>query len=339
MDLDSLDEIASGSDLTLVATGKGGLASLFPLDAERTVYTEPQRQLLMVTLQGPDHSDETWGYRSAGGTHSVFNLHADFGEAWIGPYLHKDVGPSWSFRGFAKPDSPWVERFDTATDAHSARQAVVDLYREYFPKDAVEVEQLRVIEQDPHSWLRGAVTPTVRRGVGRTAGGHVVAAIGDTAISFDPVAGQGAQNTVVQVAALVAAVRDHVGDFTEQWLSAQFEKHWEARGHGAAETTRLFSNGKDYDGITAQIDELREVARAHKREVKVGLNGFIIARDTEKEARETLREIVAKANRPAVEGFRNAVKQAGSSTGDGKGMWADSSFEDLVQYNDGFARS
>ena len=68
----------------------------------------------------------------------------------------------------------------------------------------------------------------------------------------------------------------------------------------------------------------------------MGLNGFIIARDTEKEARDTLREIIEKANKPAVEGFRGAVQQAGSATGDKKGMWADSSFEDLVQYNDGF---
>jgi FMNH2-dependent dimethyl sulfone monooxygenase len=30
------------------------------------------------------------------------------------------------------------------------------------------------------------------------------------------------------------------------------------------------------------------------------------------------------------------VKSAGQSTGDKKGMWADSGFEDLVQYNDGF---
>jgi FMNH2-dependent dimethyl sulfone monooxygenase len=72
------------------------------------------------------------------------------------------------------------------------------------------------------------------------------------------------------------------------------------------------------------------------REVKVGLNGFVIARDSEKEAKEVLREIIDKANKPAVEGFRGAVQQAGSSTGDKKGMWADSSFEDLVQYNDGF---
>ena len=38
----------------------------------------------------------------------------------------------------------------------------------------------------------------------------------------------------------------------------------------------------------------------------------------------------------AVEGFGAAVKQAGASTADKTGMWADSSFEDLVQYNDGF---
>jgi FMNH2-dependent dimethyl sulfone monooxygenase len=88
--------------------------------------------------------------------------------------------------------------------------------------------------------------------------------------------------------------------------------------------------------VTEQIIEVREHARDAGRQVKFGLNGFIIARDTEAEARETLREIVDKANRPAVEGFKAAVQQAGSSTADKRGMWADSTFEDLVQYNDGF---
>jgi FMNH2-dependent dimethyl sulfone monooxygenase len=70
--------------------------------------------------------------------------------------------------------------------------------------------------------------------------------------------------------------------------------------------------------------------------VRFGLNGFVVARDSEAEARDVLEEIIAKANPEAVEGFRQAVQQAGSSTGDGKGMWADSTFRDLVQYNDGF---
>ncbi|TDD57643.1 dimethyl sulfone monooxygenase SfnG [Kribbella antibiotica] len=111
-----------------------------------------------------------------------------------------------------------------------------------------------------------------------------------------------------------------------------------ARENAGRHSDWYFSNGKDFDGVTEQLLDVRRVARTAGggREVKFGLNGFIIARDTEKEARETLREIVAKANKPAVEGFRDAVTQAGRSAPDGKGMWADSSFEDLVQYNDGF---
>ncbi len=98
-----------------------------------------------------------------------------------------------------------------------------------------------------------------------------------------------------------------------------------------------FSNGRDLDGVSEQIAEVNaEAARHGGRRVRFGLNGFLIARDTEAEAREVLREIIAKAGREAVEGFGSAVKQAGRSTSDGKGMWQDSEFADLVQYNDGF---
>ena len=34
--------------------------------------------------------------------------------------------------------------------------------------------------------------------------------------------------------------------------------------------------------------------------------------------------------------FGGAVKQAGQASPEGKGMWQDSTFRDLVQYNDGF---
>lgn len=97
-----------------------------------------------------------------------------------------------------------------------------------------------------------------------------------------------------------------------------------------------FSNGKDLEGFKENIAGVQASAADAGRHPRFGLNGFVIARDTEKEARETLREIVAKAHKPAVEGFRGAVQEAGASTKDGKGMWADSSFEDLIQYNDGF---
>ncbi len=111
-----------------------------------------------------------------------------------------------------------------------------------------------------------------------------------------------------------------------------------ARRNGGQLSDWYFSNGKDFDGVRDQLADLRRTAGAAGRTdgPKFGLNGFVIVRDTEREARETLREIVAKAHVEAVEGFGNAVKQAGASTHDKKGMWADSTFEDLVQYNDGF---
>lgn len=111
-----------------------------------------------------------------------------------------------------------------------------------------------------------------------------------------------------------------------------------ARDNGGRYSDWYFSNGNDFTGVTEQLDDLRRIAAAAGRTEppRFGLNGFVIVRDTEAEAREVLREIVAKADQPAVHGFRAAVQQAGAATADRRGMWADSSFADLVQYNDGF---
>ncbi|MDZ8172697.1 dimethylsulfone monooxygenase SfnG [Microbacterium xanthum] len=109
-----------------------------------------------------------------------------------------------------------------------------------------------------------------------------------------------------------------------------------ARFNGGAHADWYFSNGKDFDGFTEQYDDVTRIAAEHGRTVRFGLNAFTIIRDTEAEARAQLREIIAQADHAAVEGFRRYVQQAGAATPDGKGMWADSSFDDLVQYNDGF---
>lgn len=111
-----------------------------------------------------------------------------------------------------------------------------------------------------------------------------------------------------------------------------------ARRNGGRLSDWYFSNGKSFDGVQEQLDDLRRIAADAGRidGPRFGLNGFVIVRDTEKEAQDVLREIVAKAHVEAVEGFGAAVRQAGQSTSDRRGMWADSSFEDLVQYNDGF---
>ncbi|WP_277883108.1 LLM class flavin-dependent oxidoreductase [Nostoc sp. FACHB-152] len=97
-----------------------------------------------------------------------------------------------------------------------------------------------------------------------------------------------------------------------------------------------FMNGNTIEGVREQIQEVSEAARQEGRKVKFGLNAFILVRDTEVEAHAVLREIIAQADKEAVEGFGEAVKHAGASTRERQGMWANSNFEDLVQYNDGF---
>lgn len=97
-----------------------------------------------------------------------------------------------------------------------------------------------------------------------------------------------------------------------------------------------FTNGNSVEGIKAQVDDIRAKAAANGHSVKVGVNAFIIARDTEAEARAVLQEIIDKANPDAVNAFGAEVKNAGAASPEGEGNWAKSSFEDLVQYNDGF---
>jgi FMNH2-dependent dimethyl sulfone monooxygenase len=97
-----------------------------------------------------------------------------------------------------------------------------------------------------------------------------------------------------------------------------------------------FTNGNTVEGIKAQVDDIRAKAAINGHSVKVGVNAFVIARETDAEARAVLQEIIAKADPEAVNGFGSEAKNAGASSPEGEGNWAKSTFEDLVQYNDGF---
>jgi hypothetical protein len=254
VDEDALDDIAAKHDLTWVATGKNGLRSLFPRDEARSVLASPQRSVLMMTVTGLGHDKSVFAHRSpAGGAHSAFSFIGDKGEAWWGPYYHKDVGPSWSFLGWAKPGSEWERRFAAVVNAESALQTVVDLHRDYLPWDLPEVLRFEVIPQDPHSWLKGAVTQEVRSSVGWTKSGHVVASLGDAAISYDPLAGQGAQSGLIQTAIYVGRIVGRGGALDERWIRESFDIFYTQRGAGAELVTRLFLGHPDLAEIAQTL--------------------------------------------------------------------------------------
>lgn len=109
-----------------------------------------------------------------------------------------------------------------------------------------------------------------------------------------------------------------------------------ARDMAARVSDWYFTNGNDLDAIRRQVEDIKQKASANQHSVRIGVNGFVIARDTEEQAQQVLNEIIAKANPRAVEGFAAEVKNAGSASPEKEGNWAASSFDDLVQYNDGF---
>lgn len=109
-----------------------------------------------------------------------------------------------------------------------------------------------------------------------------------------------------------------------------------ARDMAARVSDWYFTNGNTPEEIKKQIDDIRAKAKEHGRSVKIGVNAFGIVRQSEQEARAVVAEIIAKANPEAVHAFGHEVKNAGKASPEGEGNWAKSTFEDLVQYNDGF---
>jgi alkanesulfonate monooxygenase SsuD/methylene tetrahydromethanopterin reductase-like flavin-dependent oxidoreductase (luciferase family) len=97
-----------------------------------------------------------------------------------------------------------------------------------------------------------------------------------------------------------------------------------------------FMNGNSIDGVRAQVEEVSgkrarsgggvpvRAERLHHRARHRGGGPGRPAGDHR------------QADVEAVHGFGEAVKQAGKAAPEREGMWAQSNFDDLVQYNDGF---
>jgi dimethylsulfone monooxygenase len=109
-----------------------------------------------------------------------------------------------------------------------------------------------------------------------------------------------------------------------------------ARDMAARVSDWYFTNGNTPEEIAKQVNDLRRKAGEANHKVKVGVNAFAVARKTEEEARGVVQEIIDKAIPDAVNAFGHEVKNAGQASPEREGNWAKSTFNDLVQYNDGF---
>lgn len=242
--VERLDEIAAAHDLTIVATGRADLCRIFERDESRSVYATPQRNLAMVIVTGgPTRIDGI----------PLLPVKFDFlgtdGEIFFIPYHHKDAGPCWNILVEAKPGSR-MDRFGDVQDGAEAVARVRQVVSELFPWDEPFVRHITLA--DPLGWLVGRVTPTVRRPVARLPSGRVAAALGDTSISYDPIAAQGANSGIKQARHLVAAVATR-GDrpFDGDWITATFEDYYDSQARHAYQFSNLL-----LEAITAPAKEL-----------------------------------------------------------------------------------
>lgn len=233
VDVARLDEIAGKHDLTLVATGRGSLTDLFPRDAQRSVYDTPQRHLAMVITTGASMDFEAIPFRPV-----KFNFLGPAGEAFWIPYFHKTHGPTWNLLFEAKPGGP-LDKFEGAKSGEEVLHTVKQLIQEFFPWDTEWAKDMQLA--DEYGWLVGKFAPTVRKPVGCLPSGRVVMPLGDTAMTFDPITGQGANNGNKMARHVVNAIVAQ-GDqaFDAAWMEATFEAYYHDQGKATYDFTNLF---------------------------------------------------------------------------------------------------
>jgi 2-polyprenyl-6-methoxyphenol hydroxylase-like FAD-dependent oxidoreductase len=242
--VDALDGIAAEHDLTIVAAGRGPLCNLFARDETRSTYREPQRELAMAIVTGCPASFDGIPFRPV-----RFDFLGTDGEVFFVPYFHKDAGAGWNILVEAKSGSR-MDRFRNARSGAEVVELVRSIVTELFPWDAGFVRDMQLA--DANGWLVGRVAPVVRRASATLPSGRAVAALGDTAISYDPIAAQGANSGVKQARHLVdAIVRRGDAPFTAAWVDATFDAYYAEHAQHAVTFSNLL-----LEPLTAPAKEL-----------------------------------------------------------------------------------
>lgn len=216
--IEDLEVYAQESDLVVVAAGSSRFTDLFERDPERSPFDRPQRHLLQVYLSGV----RPW--YDAGRALARIVITPGAGEIFLLPFYTRDRQAAHLVLIEAVPNGP----FDLAGPVESGEEALAvarTVLRQAVPPDHVLFQQAALA--DERAWLRGAITPAVRKPVGRLPSGAAVLGIGDVTILNDPIGGQGA-NSATKFAHLLLEriVERGRRPFNPAWMAAVFETFW-----------------------------------------------------------------------------------------------------------------
>lgn len=268
--LDRLDKIAAENELTCLAAGKADLANVIGRDPARSAFTSPARYCAMSIVRSKrgDHVSE-WFAPRLPYVPTKFNQYGDTGEYFWVPYEHKTAGPTFAILLEARIGKGF-DRFRDCRSGEDVTRIACDIVRETAPWEAFIADDMEYVEEDRHAWLTGQFTPTVRKAFGRMpSGGHVIP-VGDTAITFDPVCGQGgnfANRSAKFISDVIFARGDHPYD--EPWLERINKDMWDNFGEVAWKFNNMF-----LEPLDATAQQVLDTAASNEAAGDVMFNGF-----------------------------------------------------------------
>lgn len=213
--LPELEKLAASHDLVLLAAGKGEIVNLFPRDAERTTFQQPQRALALTYVKGMTPMSPF--------SRVAFNLIPGVGEYFAFPAL-TTTGPCeiMVFEGI--PGGP-MDCWQGVQSPEQHLEKSLEIIRRYAPWEA---ERCRSVElTDANGFLSGRFTPMVRKPVLELPSGRRVFGMADALVVNDPITGQGSNNAAKCTRIYLDSILAH-GDqpFTDVWMRETFERYW-----------------------------------------------------------------------------------------------------------------
>ncbi len=199
VDTDGLEELAEENDVVLVAAGKGEINQLFPVNQQRTIFENPPRNNCAVVIKGFQEFECV----SPGAL--KFEFYKNTGDWFALPFFAQGIGYCRAIVFQAVPGRE-MDIFEEASTADEVMEKVRHMVKTYAPEDWDNLKHAELI--DGRAWLKGAIRPIVRHPVGKLPSGKKVLAIGDSAMTHEPICGCGANSAIRQVRTLLEITGD-----------------------------------------------------------------------------------------------------------------------------------
>ena len=236
-----VEAISIAADLTVLATGKGELGSLIERDDERSEFDQPQRCMFASLVSGV----KGWGLRNQHLTRPVkFTFFADAGEWFAVPFTHSQVGSCYALNFMVRAGS-YLDRFREAKDCTEFVEVAKAVVSEHAPEDVDALGDLRPVDA-PFNYLPFAngILPLVRRSHTVARNGGLVVPVGDAAITYDPIGGQGYNSASRHARSLAdAIIARGAKKFDAEWAEAAFDTFWEEHARWACAWNNLMLKG------------------------------------------------------------------------------------------------